>query len=69
MSFLSSWKALTSFTIRGRYLFLAVALEEYFPVLIGRSIRFRCFGPRHQIGEKGTARQGQRKQGKEDDQS
>lgn len=35
MSFLRSWKALTSFTIRGRYLFLAVAFEEYFPVLIG----------------------------------
>lgn len=39
ISFFSSWKALTTFTIRGRYLFLAVALEEYLPVLIGRSAR------------------------------
>lgn len=36
MSFFNSWKALTNLTIRGRYRFLAVAFDEYFPVLIGR---------------------------------
>lgn len=69
MSFLSSWKALTSLTIRGKYLFLAVALEEYFPVLIGASGRF---GPRHQnkmaMGW-GETEAAQARQGKENEQT
>lgn len=56
MSFFRSWKAFTSFTIRGRYRFLAVALEEYFPVLFGRR-----HAKRGNQGEAGTSKGNQTK--------
>ena len=46
MSFFSTWKALTNFDIRGRYLFFAVAFEEYFPVLHDGTVERRECGRR-----------------------